>query len=483
MGSTPVVMLGSSDICKQFYSSHMTDRPRSLNLGNYFERWIGKCLGCLVGKEWGKTKAAFRDLFQINDDKRKLFERILDQWHNQQTNLCYTQQPVLDLVRYVPLQFILKMIFGETWVDQHAEQFISLNGDAMYIMKQVFNNFWSRFYIYQFIPTQANETLSRFRTNWGEMVTNCLKNNSSNCSVKTIWDHCKRRSIPFDVFCQTLAEVVYANQDVTVPSFAWLVTHLTMNKFHLNDNEDLINRFIEESARISPIFPFSMQQISTVDKTVSNGSTSFYIPKGTYVCLDFFSLGLNENDWKQSDLNVFNYDRFDEILSDRNQKTWSISRFGLGARRCPGQYLSNFMMSNFLQFLCNNYEFIQTSNKLRKKNHYCNNIPIRDDTAFLAPNIKVLARPKPLYFHLNRDIMNDENVYVGISVNDKSVFIKDKSCVDNLIRFLSTLQGKSMIVIVDDITKTKKVVFGYWSLVHWYIGTLIYSHSKIICSI
>ena len=45
-----------------------------------------------------------------------------------------------------------------------------------------------------------------------------------------IWGNCKR-DVSFDIYLQTLIEIVYANQDVILPSIAWIIYYLSIKGF------------------------------------------------------------------------------------------------------------------------------------------------------------------------------------------------------------------------------------------------------------
>ncbi|KAH7296550.1 hypothetical protein KP509_26G027400 [Ceratopteris richardii] len=112
----------------------------------------------------------------------------------------------------------------------------------------------------------------------------------------------------------------------------------------LVEETDLLNlkqlrATVKEIFRLHPVGAFLIPHVSLRDTEVAG----YYIPKGTRVLINTYSLGRNPNVWDHP--NEFKPARFldDEVveLSDRKMR---IVPFGAGRRGCPGATLGTMVV-------------------------------------------------------------------------------------------------------------------------------------------
>jgi len=107
----------------EILSQDITSRSNDLDLGNLFDRYLGKCLGSLDSRDpkWGKLKKIFKPIFNSSDTNDKL-DDIIKEWDNHLTSVfektlktenCVS---IYEIANDIPLNFILYLTFGKDFV-------------------------------------------------------------------------------------------------------------------------------------------------------------------------------------------------------------------------------------------------------------------------------------------------------------------------------------------------------------------------------
>jgi cytochrome P450 len=453
------LLIQNPSICLQVYAKD-TIIPENLGLGNLFNQWLGYCLGNLNVKDpaWSTLKKIFRPLFNIEDGS------IVDLIDNFDCNLkilaersIKTNRPITieEIVNDLPLKYILRLIFGQSFLNQYLDKFVVLQKCANALMFNIFNNKQAKYKIHQIMPTKINKTLKQFENEWNFILRTAK--NSESVKKEGIFSQLyqnyidSKGKVTYKMFSQTLIEIIYANQDVVVPSLMWLMVYYA----RYGNEMDNINWFIEESARMSPIFPMSMPKITTSDINI-NGEI---IKKGTTVSIDFINIG-KSSEWDgMDDLDKFRPNRFDNIAMQQ-----FVSRFGYGGRKCPGHKLANNLFIKVLEYLKDNWVFVPVDKR---------DVEIDKTKAFISPLMNIWIMPKSfklndrtIYYNCPPHAEQNENAFVGISVNKKSPYLSDSSKADMLVKYLSEkyaeLKREIVILIVDEIAQLNIQAFeGY----------------------
>jgi cytochrome P450 len=431
------VMLQSQEVCTQILSRDIMKRHPDLGLGDLFNRWLGMCLGALDSRDprWGKTKRIFRPLFEQNMST----DGLIADWDRTLRNTFETMKltgetvSISEIVDHMPLRYILRLVFGKTFVSKYSDHFESLRHDAESLMFNVFNNKHAKSKYYKFLSTDVNATLTRFRRDWDSILELAAEDVDATYegSYRKLLATYNSTNLDWEHFSQTLAEIIYANQDVAVPSMKWLMTHFSLHPMI----EDDIDNYIEEVGRMSPIFPTSMPRLTTKDHVVG-GIT---IGPGTPVVLDFVALGYSL-DWEMEDLDQFRPRRFDE-LEDRKK---FISRFGYGGRKCPGHKLANNLFRDMLRHIRENWRLIP------KRSTDLSDVKLDPSKAFLSPLHDVWIVPADMHMHgsdldgiqkiyYNCSPISDltESAFMAVSTNVRSPYLTDESKVRNVVKYLA----------------------------------------------
>jgi cytochrome P450 len=442
------ISISSPEICQRLYSKD-TLLPNNLGMGNLFDRWLGLCMGCINTRDpaWSALRKIFIPLFSAKnnntDELITVWEDNLNKLYNR-SKIDYQPINIEKIIDNLPLKFILILIFGKTFVSKYQPSFDILQKYANYLMFESFNNKKAKYWVYQYVFTETNRKLKSFKLLWEFILVEALVS----VSVKeegifiALYDNYNEQKnklgnkLYYEMFSQTLIEIIYANQDVTTPAMAWLLVHYAQYRSMLNN----INHFIEESGRLAPIFPTTMPKITTSDFIIDG----VVIKKDTTICIDLINIGKCD-EWKMDDLDKFRPERFNDIKMQN-----FVSRFGFGGRKCPGNGLATMLFSKVLESLYKNWQFV----------------PLRQDKIietdktkpFIMPIIDMWILPnefkldsKVIYYDCPPTAIELENGFIAISVNKKSPYLTDRQKVDLLVKyFAENTKEKDFVILIAD---------------------------------
>lgn len=457
---TQIILLQSQKACRTVYRSNIMGRHPDLGLGDLFDRWLGQCLGSLDSRDrrWSRLKRVFRSLF----NKKFNTQDLIEEWDNHirlngDSQISESPMNIADFAYSLPLRYILNIVFGPTFVLINSDLLESLRKDAEIIMYNIFNNQNAKNKYYRYLPTSLNRTFNRFERNWAELLdlAAVIRSVETEGVYVELLQNFNQTDLEWENFSQTLAEIIYANQDVAIPSILWLLTHYSLHP--MTDSDIDISDYIEEVGRMSPIFPTSMPKIITKEINV-NGVV---IPPNTSVALDFVALGQSP-DWEMDDLLVFRPDRFDEL----EERSWFVNRFGHGGRKCPGHSLANQLFKDALIYMRENWVLIPVTDGDTNIPDI-QDIPTDPTKAFISPIHKVWVIPRDqyldptkygvqrFYYDCNPSYDLAEPTFLAVSVNKRSPYLSDPQNVENIVRYFGErerlTQKPSVIYICDEI--------------------------------
>ena len=457
------VLIHSPKICREVFCKD-TVRPKNLGLGNLFDRWLGSCMGCLDTRDqaWSLLKKIFRPLF---DSKNKFDVNLILEW-DMNLKLLYEKSKlrcrpvgIEEIVNDLPLKFILWLIFGKTFVGHYAKNFNTLQICAKLIMFHTFNNKVAKYKFHRYLPTKINKILIVFKREW-EFILGLAKDDVF-VRKEGIYDQLfenylafrKSNKVEYEMFSQTLAEIVYANQDVAVPSMAWLLVNYSKYYSLLDLSRPMC--FIEESARLCPIFLTSMPKIVCCEIKI-NGEHK--INKNSVVLIDFVGLGRSKDFVGMDDLDRFRPGRFDEIRMNE-----FVGRFGFGGRRCPGSGLANLLFCEVLAYLGKNWSFAAGDSS-------CHVVDVDRRRPFIMPMVDLWILPsrcvidsKFIYYNCSPFAKEYNDGFLAISVNRRSVFLKDVDKAHKLVGCMANRQKETVILVADEIAHYNLQAFDHFS--------------------
>jgi cytochrome P450 len=449
------IIIESQRISKIIFSQDMCMKQENLDLGDLFGRFLGKCMGNLNSQDrkWGQVKKIFKPIFK-NENYIYICDDIIQEWDTELKKLFSSDKihkegiSIDEIICDLPLKFIMNVIFGKSFVEKNNELINELKQNAGEIIFNILHNEKARSYYYRYMNTSLNKTVNNFNKKWNGMLRNALNNNTGIYDV--LHSNFIDSGLEWDYFSQTLSEIVYANQDVVAPSFCWLMAHYS--RYHTVLNQNNIDNFIEESARLAPVSKYLLPKLTTKPIDIDG----YVLKKDTIILVDNYAVGKSK-DWNMNDLDTFNPDRFDNI-----DISYFTTRFGFGSRQCVGNKIAKKLFNDALTYMYENWTLIPLEPYQE--------IKLDKSKAFLSPECKVwLARKQdnietiPYYIDTSPYEEHMNNSFMAVSVNEKSPFLSNEDNIDKVVRYLCHISHKtqlsSVVLICDDIARHNYMAF------------------------
>ena len=115
----------------------------------------------------------------------------------------------------------------------HKEQFKSLSEDADAIMTTVMSNKLACTAVYKHLNTGENKTLARFQKNWNDILlayeTSLERLDGDGGAFDSVVEHMNtsaKDGVTFKEVADTMAEIIFTNQDVLNPAITWVFADL-----------------------------------------------------------------------------------------------------------------------------------------------------------------------------------------------------------------------------------------------------------------
>lgn len=434
----PVLVLADPLYCQQLTQGHgVAVHEKGLGLGRYFERYLGDSMACLNGKDWSRFKKIFRPALSPKavESGAAVMKKVLDEWEKETVLPVAIEGKPIDVTKLVgnlPMKAVTAMLFGYEFATKNEEKINQLKKFSGSVLNTVFSNSWAAVVpLYEYFTTKANVELNLLQKEWLAFLISYLTSKEREDGRGGLFDRVVEMAAgnngKFGLskeIVQTMMEIVFANNDVVVPSYAWMLAHLAVypdtsaklaitptsdtpenmdtsgnGRLHISDKSTLENDFpqildfINESARVNPFIVLkTMVMLETPTKI---GDHVF--PMGTRVSIDNYSMNHHPKYWKNPD--EFNPSRF--VSLDDFAKRWCFSRFGHGVRVCPGQYHADVGMANTILRIVSNYNLVIDNHSIQGKNGFNSNgiihhkqIPVDPDQAFVTPKINIVVQKK-----------------------------------------------------------------------------------------
>ena len=131
-------------------------------LGHFVVRYIGKCMGFAKGDMWIKHRRTFRSSLSSTaaDGSLANITATLDDWENNVLEPLAMNGEAIglhELVGMMPVTLMLKIYFGDKFINNHIEDIQKLSKDADFIMNTIIHNQNAATSIYQYFDTPANK--------------------------------------------------------------------------------------------------------------------------------------------------------------------------------------------------------------------------------------------------------------------------------------------------------------------------------------
>ncbi|KAF7768382.1 hypothetical protein Agabi119p4_7625 [Agaricus bisporus var. burnettii] len=340
------LILGSLERVSDIFdrrSSHYSDRPRMVMLNEMMGWDYAFCLQ-KYGAWWRRHRRHFHDHFHPN---------VVNRYHGIQIdsarafarNLLESPEKVRYHIRYAFADSILKAIYGmdvrenESYIG-HAETTLAGLAAAGHPGSFLVDMFPVMKIIPEWFPGAEWKRKANTWRYINSIVANslwdCVKDQMNAGTAKT----CIATAMLEDLLDDNRREVTEEEETVRRSTCANGFiggSDTTVSKPRLNSTGlPYINALLKESERWQPVLPLGIAHMSS-NADEYNG---YYIPKGTYVLGNAWSLLHDPNSYK--DPLIFNPDRFlknGEL--DPSVRDPTVASFGFGRRICPGRFFAD----------------------------------------------------------------------------------------------------------------------------------------------
>lgn len=293
---------------------------------------------------------------------------------NAQTNLQKGLiDPAQDL-KMMPFWIIADVIYGE--LSRDFERTLSeLAPLREAVFRNVISGGLSRFSWSQYLPTEANKDLNKFKAKWSKFNRDARDRAlrlGTRPPVADLFDAIAAGQITQEHLLHTMDEVLYANLDVTLGGISWNLVFLAaypecqqrirdevaewrrspkggdFDGYFL-DSTTYLSACILEASRLRPLAAFSVPQAIPTDRVVGG----YYFPHGTNFIVDAYALNQRNDFWGKEAM-TYRPDR--HLTRSATKSRYNFWRFGFGPRQCMGKYVADMMMRVLMVHMVENYE-------------------------------------------------------------------------------------------------------------------------------
>ncbi|KAJ9296560.1 hypothetical protein DTO271G3_5258 [Paecilomyces variotii] len=360
------LVVSQPDQVHEFYQndSKRHTKPRNLNLGEPFGRFLGSCVGVQYGDHWRTIRKHFDPPFAFHSVALRIprFRREIDGWlESKAPNLASELDSKMDF-RFLVFKLLSLHLYEDAFDDRSYWTLLELNDQHDAIMMDLLTSKHPDSKLYNLLPTGARKRLHEFHAKWQEFNRLIIENARAGgwtCPVEVIYRGVDpQKDFTEDAFLATMTEILFANVNISAEVFRTMFTNLAskipiqtalrdeiqewkskpdfdLSKY-LAKQDSLLNRVLMESMRISPAFWFSMPEATAEPKKIGQ----YNIPAGTPVVIDTRRLNNGAATWGATS-GEFNPDRFLTLTSQ--DLRCGFVRFGTGAAsgRCLGKNVAD----------------------------------------------------------------------------------------------------------------------------------------------
>jgi len=353
----PVCVIASNDAARVFYQNHTKHirTPSFHCLGFVCEKMLGHAVGTSFDTNWSRHRSPFKQYFS-NYDAMKYENLIVEHSARLIDKLCSMSNEwngisMNDLkLETFTLEILAKILYGKTLSNQALNELFEIADLHNKLVKQMSKN-WTRMKIFQYIPSQTIRDLKKYCEWWSqynkERIQQILINNDDKCILSHLINLKKNDQLLLSniELLHNLEEILLFNIDVMYSSLGAIFMNLArypvwqQRLLESKNNDNEMNMFINESARMCPSLALSFPEETPCDMEIAG----YLIPANTTVVIDTFSINHDPRYFKEPD--TFNPLRF----QDDTALVHRYHRFGLGPRKCMGMNYANLIIKSVIK--------------------------------------------------------------------------------------------------------------------------------------
>ncbi|KXX75965.1 Cholesterol 24-hydroxylase [Madurella mycetomatis] len=380
-GTHPEIVITTPEDLKHF-SSDANDHPKTpnVNLGWFAGELLGKAMGLLYGQDWKRLRKIFDPAFThsaavaridvVDRAARKYVDGLPLMAEAGKHESESFSLPVLKTFTKFPYFLTASAIYGPMTEDEErdlwsvTEKRIALNpywigggpyrsetltklydGDAVQRLRE-FNNGWRDY----------NARMVQARRGRGERPP-----------IITYWEEVEKGNMAMVELLHTLDELLMLNLDVITHVITWFITlvadheqvkrelrdEVAANKDNLLEylakTDTHLHRCFVESMRVRPFSIFTIGESSSAVKNFHG----VLVKPNTQILVDVLAINVRNPFWGANS-EAFDPSRLKGIK--QSDLRYNLHSFGIGSRKCMGQYVAGHIVKSLVLHLFDKYE-------------------------------------------------------------------------------------------------------------------------------
>ncbi|KMU74828.1 hypothetical protein CISG_00758 [Coccidioides immitis RMSCC 3703] len=342
------LVVSTPEQVRDFLAKDATDHMKrsDCNLGDYFVRTLGSCVGVKSGEKWRTARHHLEPHFSFPTAASMLSncrEMILNWARNLADDPMVTSKTrngfdfdAVSACRQLPFRLIALALYKDMLTEDMFEQLWALNALHEKVTNIAFFSKWPTKSFYRWLPTEANSLLNR-----GNLVP-----------AEVMYQGVEAGELTLDTYMQSLDEILFTNIDVTSAMMGYALISVAKN---LEVQESLRSEILTVGKSAAEIAEYTRKEDTILHKTYlevlrNNPPTykrigGYLIPAGTAVVLDLQRLNKDSPVW-QPDGSEFRPGRWDSISPVAAR--YSLHGYGMGPRKCLGKNFANIIIKLLL---------------------------------------------------------------------------------------------------------------------------------------
>ncbi|KAH7064491.1 cytochrome P450 monooxygenase GliC2 [Paraphoma chrysanthemicola] len=385
-GPHPEIVITTPKDFKHF-SSDANDhgKPHNMNLGWFVGQSLGQCLGFHNGQSWVRMRKIFDPTFThsaavsrvetVDEAAKSYVERLPKLAANP-----YVQRSGKDGDSFLlsvaegftkfPYFLTARVIYG-AMTEAEENDLWRITQDRIALTPYFFTGGLYRFAtLTKLFDRGAIARLREFEREWTVFhrdIVHKRRTEGARPPIVAYWEELESGNINIPELLQTLDELLIFNLDVITHVISWCITlvaehetvkqelceEITANQHDLSPyiakSDTHLHRCFAESMRIQPFTIFTPGEYATEVKNFGG----ILVKPGTQILLDVLAINVRNPYWGK-DSQIFRPSRF--IGLKPSELRYNVHSFGIGSRKCMGQYVATHIVKALVLHLFTTYE-------------------------------------------------------------------------------------------------------------------------------
>ncbi|KAK3988694.1 cholesterol 24-hydroxylase [Cladorrhinum sp. PSN332] len=396
-GPYPEVVITTPEDFKKFaLDANDHGKPVNMNLGWYLGQLLSQCMGVLKGQDWVRLRKVFDPTFthaaavaqiDVIDAAARKYVQELPKYapttKNEKQSSSFSLK-VTEAFSKLPYFLTARTMYGPMTEREENELWrITENRSSLSIYFLSGGPYRAKTTAHLF-DSGAVRKLREYQADWEVYNTRLVQDRRARGERPPIikyWEEVEAGNVTLTELLHTLDELLMLNLDVITHVISWFITLLADHeqvKRELREETDShksnlleylaktdthLHRCFVESMRIRPFAVFTPGENSDNVKEFHG----VLVKPGTQVLLDVLAINVRNPFWGTNS-EAYDPSRLKGIK--QSDLRYNLHSFGIGSRKCMGQYVAGHIVKSLIVHLFNDYEVVLESGGQQKGQGY-----------------------------------------------------------------------------------------------------------------